>query len=218
LTVQRSAGTTETAAVIGDYRVLGPRRTTTIPCALGSIFVLLSLLNPQRFPHPGVLLNREAVCEAGGYSRDEFPAEDLGLWLRLAQVGRLVGLPHVVVDWRMRPESVSHQNQLKQRQITTRLLSKWRLPPDGIASEVDVCEELQRYETASMAMERSTLLVRDLWTALPYGVPASSLRAALRYVGFRPLGAANAILSLGRDAQVRRAHRGSNLDLKTEIF
>lgn len=53
------------------------------------------------FLHPGAMLRRAAVLEAGGY-RAAFPrAEDYDLWLRLSRRWRLENLPNVLVHYRL---------------------------------------------------------------------------------------------------------------------
>ena len=163
LEAQRLALQGDVALVAGDYRIVAPSGLITyMPCALGRPFVAISLINPQRVPHPGVVLNRDAVITAGGYRKEDFPAEDLGLWLRLAAEGDFVGVPGVVVDWTMAPGSVSHSRQTEQRSATQRLLAAWR---PALLDQVDdgaVSRELARYEASSHARERALLLLRDL--------------------------------------------------------
>jgi glycosyltransferase involved in cell wall biosynthesis len=53
-------------------------------------------------------INRESILGIGGY-RDGFPvAEDLDLFLRLAEVGRLGNVGDVVIRCRLHPESLTH--------------------------------------------------------------------------------------------------------------
>jgi hypothetical protein len=57
--------------------------------------------------HPTTMLRRDAVREAGGY-REIYPyAEDLDLWLRLGERGRLANLPQVVLRYRCHIGGVS---------------------------------------------------------------------------------------------------------------
>jgi glycosyltransferase involved in cell wall biosynthesis len=163
LTLQRGALTNDVALVTGDYRLIPSiGGATYLPCALGHPFVALSLINPQRIPHPGVVFSRDAVIAAGGYRKEDFPAEDLGLWLRLAAEGDFVGVPGVVVDWTMAPGSVSHSRQAEQRSATQRLLAAWRPAFLDQVDDAAVSRELARYESSSHAQERALLLLRDL--------------------------------------------------------
>ena len=57
--------------------------------------------------HPSVTLRADAVRAVGGYRGEFEPAEDLDLWLRLAEVGTLANLPEVLLDYRIHPASVT---------------------------------------------------------------------------------------------------------------
>jgi glycosyltransferase involved in cell wall biosynthesis len=206
---QRVACAVGVAAIVGDYRVTGPDEVGTIPCALGSPFVALSLVHPQRFPHPGVMFHRNAVLEAGGYRADEYPAEDLGLWMRLAQVGDLVGVPNVVVDWRMNPTSVSHSSQTAQRAMTAKLLSSFALPQAREITADDVVEELEKYKGTEHSFERAVLLARDLWAGRRLGVRSSALRPVFAHLGLRPGSSLRALNRLAKDARIRQQYRES---------
>lgn len=43
--------------------------------------------------HPTMVMRRDGLLAAGGYRQDRFPAEDLDLWLRLSERGRLANIP-----------------------------------------------------------------------------------------------------------------------------
>jgi hypothetical protein len=54
--------------------------------------------------HPAVMLRRTAALAAGGY-RDYPHAEDLDLWLRLAEIGRLANLSYPAISYRVHAKS-----------------------------------------------------------------------------------------------------------------
>ncbi len=64
--------------------------------------------------HPSVLMRRAALEAIGGYRPELQPAEDLDLWLRLGEVGRLTSLPEVLMKYRQHPASFSEQHQRRQ--------------------------------------------------------------------------------------------------------
>ena len=208
LTLQRGALTNDVALVTGDYRLIPSiGGATYLPCALGHPFVALSLINPQRIPHPGVVFSRDAVIAAGGYRKEDFPAEDLGLWLRLAAEGDFVGVPGVVVDWTMAPGSVSHSRQAEQRSATQRLLAAWRPALLDQVDDAAVSRELARYESSSHAQERTLLLIRDLraWHQRGERLPgeAQILRSSARH----PVSTLKAGWRLALEARQRRQAR-----------
>lgn len=51
--------------------------------------------------HPSVMMRRGAVLEVGKYSEQWLHGEDLDLWLRLAERGRLGNLPEVLIKYRL---------------------------------------------------------------------------------------------------------------------
>jgi hypothetical protein len=70
--------------------------------------IVLRLLRQWSMWHPSVLFRREAVLAAGNYG-DEKPAQDYGLWLRLARVGRLANLADALVQYRVHAGSVTSE-------------------------------------------------------------------------------------------------------------
>lgn len=82
----------------------------------------LEMTTPRRFdplhdpnvPHPSVMFRRDAVLELGGY-RQLVPAEDLDLWLRLADRHPLGYLDDVLVDVRVLGNSISTSQFRAQR-------------------------------------------------------------------------------------------------------
>jgi GT2 family glycosyltransferase len=64
--------------------------------------------------HPSVMMRRAAVLAVGGYHPEFEPAEDLDLWLRLGEVGRLTSLPEVLMKYRQHVRSFSERHQRLQ--------------------------------------------------------------------------------------------------------
>jgi hypothetical protein len=65
--------------------------------------------------HPSVMMRRMAVLAVGSYRVEMMPAEDLDLWLRMSERGRLANLPDVITRYRLHESSVSAS--LQQRQL-----------------------------------------------------------------------------------------------------
>lgn len=82
-----------------------------LPSAISPLLTYLSLLNHQRTPHPGVIFRKGAFLRAGQYQEDDFPVEDLGLWVRIGNRFNLGTIPSVLLSYRMHPESVSAKNR-----------------------------------------------------------------------------------------------------------
>jgi glycosyltransferase involved in cell wall biosynthesis len=73
--------------------------------------------------HPSVMMRRKAVLAVGGYRVKMMPAEDLDLWLRMSEHGRLANLPDVITRYRLHELSVSASLQHRQ-------LSLWQAAVD----------------------------------------------------------------------------------------
>lgn len=72
--------------------------------------------------HPGVLMRRDAVLGIGGYDESYEVAQDLELWLRLAEVGRLANLPEVLMRYRVHDQAASTAKALQQVANTRRAI------------------------------------------------------------------------------------------------
>lgn len=66
--------------------------------------------------HPSVMMRATAVSQIGGYRPEMESAEDLDLFLRLAEIGRLANLQEVLLWYRMHPKSIGHTRRLEQLQ------------------------------------------------------------------------------------------------------
>jgi len=64
--------------------------------------------------HPAAMIRTEVIKMQGGYRPDFYPAEDLDLWLRLAEVGKLANLGSVVIKYRFLDNSISSTLAEKQ--------------------------------------------------------------------------------------------------------
>ncbi|MGH7213710.1 MAG: glycosyltransferase family 2 protein [Tepidisphaeraceae bacterium] len=58
--------------------------------------------------HPAVMMRRAMVMELGGYTPGLDGAEDLDLYLRLGEHGRLANLPEVLLHYRQHYQSMNH--------------------------------------------------------------------------------------------------------------
>jgi glycosyltransferase involved in cell wall biosynthesis len=87
--------------------------------------------------HPSVMLRRAAVEAVGGYRAEFEPAEDLDLWLRLGEVGRLTNLPEVLMKYRQYARSFIDQHQRRQlERSAAAVLEACRrrgIPPQAVA-------------------------------------------------------------------------------------
>jgi glycosyltransferase involved in cell wall biosynthesis len=64
--------------------------------------------------HPAVMARVEALRRVGGYRPECYTAEDLDLWLRLAEIGRLANLPEVLLKYRQHLQSIGYARRATQ--------------------------------------------------------------------------------------------------------
>ena len=74
--------------------------------------------------HPAVMLRAEALKRAGGYDAEMRHAEDIDLFLRLAEVGSLANLPETLLRYRMLANSVGHRHRDVQHANTVAAVAR----------------------------------------------------------------------------------------------
>ena len=85
--------------------------------------------------HPAAMFRTEVVRRLGGYREQFRTSQDLDLWLRLAEVGRLANLPEVLLRYRQHFESVAStkadlQWQVKQTIVADAYRRRGLTPPE----------------------------------------------------------------------------------------
>lgn len=75
--------------------------------------------------HPTAMIRAAALKEVGGYREGYDAAEDLDLWLRLAEVGHLANADEIYLRYRQHPNSIGYAKRNEQRQ------SAWRAARDA---------------------------------------------------------------------------------------
>ncbi len=68
--------------------------------------------------HPSAMLRKEALEKVGGYHEDDYPAEDLGLWLNLCSIGKIENIPDIILEYRIHDNSISTSQHASQMQKT----------------------------------------------------------------------------------------------------
>jgi glycosyltransferase involved in cell wall biosynthesis len=103
-----------------------PIRELRTPLAHEEIEVLLLRGRGDAIIHPAVMLRRADLIAAGGYRAETEPAEDLDLYLRLAERGRLANLPDTLLDYRQHLTKVNNRRAGEQRRAIELVLSEAR--------------------------------------------------------------------------------------------
>lgn len=123
LQVQFLEANPEVTAVFTDYRMVDELGVSLgiYPSAVTPELTAFSLISSQRTAHPSVLYRRSSVIDAGGYQSKDFPAEDLGLWIRLLQYGNIATIPSIVLNYTVHGRSITNTRQVEMRKKSLEL-------------------------------------------------------------------------------------------------
>lgn len=61
--------------------------------------------------HPAIMMRKKSVVEVGGYDENIPTAQDIDLWLRLAEIGLLANLPDPLIQYRVHNQSISEKKK-----------------------------------------------------------------------------------------------------------
>jgi glycosyltransferase involved in cell wall biosynthesis len=77
--------------------------------------------------HPAAMMRREAVMRVGGYDTYFKTTQDLDLWLRLGEIGKLANVPEVLLKFRQHGGSISETRRQEQRRFGREAVERaWR--------------------------------------------------------------------------------------------
>lgn len=93
-----------------DGRPIGMHR---MPCDHESIDAIHMSGSGHAMLQGCSMMRRDALLRCGGYTEGHV-AEDIELWLRLAEHGRLANIDSVLLDYRLHLSSYGHQNRASQ--------------------------------------------------------------------------------------------------------
>ena len=129
--------------------------------------------------HPAVMLRLDAVRRVGGYRQECNLAEDLDLFLRLAEIGRLHNLPEIHLEYRMHLASIGATKREQQRAAAARAVR------DAHARRGIPLPELESIATRA-ARPQHEVLRTWAWWALAAGERRSARKHAWRGFRLRP--------------------------------
>lgn len=127
--------------------------------------------------HPSAMIRRNAMEQVGGYCADMKGAEDLDLWLRLGEIGKLGNVAEPVLRYRLVQTSVSETAGAEQRQYA-RMACERAWQRRGIQGQFEASELWRpgkdRASRAKFAMQYGwwAFLSGNRGTALIYGTRA----------------------------------------------
>jgi glycosyltransferase involved in cell wall biosynthesis len=134
-----------------------------IPSAIDSNSVSLSLVSSTRTAHPSILFCKEAVMSVGGYREEDFPAEDLSLWLRMSRIGKLISTPKILLHYRLSKNSITGTKRLEALKKKNDLLHTIGINPKNSIYCVNNLEIIiENYKSYPNFTKRELLFIRDL--------------------------------------------------------
>ena len=155
----------DVGVIFTDYEFFlnGTTSLGVIPSPIFDFATRLSLLRSQRTAHPSVIFRKDLVAAVGGYRESEFPAEDLGLWLRLAKFTKIESSPHIGLYYNLNNNSISSRKYAEAK-LKTRIMAgeslRSGLLDDFHAKEVE--STLNRYSNSRLGVNRRLLHIYDL--------------------------------------------------------
>lgn len=75
--------------------------------------------------HPSMMIRHEALHRIGGYAEDYRYAQDYDLLLRLSELGLLANIPHVLLDYRLHLQNISHVKSQQQESFAQLALERY---------------------------------------------------------------------------------------------
>lgn len=105
-----------------------------------------SLKTASPFAHPAVMMRRSAATSVGGYRAAFVHAEDYDLWLRLGELGDLVNLPQVLLDYRVHGNNTSTRHAMEQAFSTAAAWLAHLLRLSGRADHLSLLDRAVRPE------------------------------------------------------------------------
>ncbi len=196
--------------VFSDYKILRPNGQSlgVIPSPVDSDAVEISLVSSRRTAHPSVLFSKEAVISVGGYVSQDFPAEDLSLWLRLSRVGQLVSVPEILLNYELGLNSVSGQKRDLIQKKTSYLIHEIGLKHSSLTSAHQRVDEiLESYIPMNFGKERQILFLQELSKAFRISGRNKNFTTLEKLIKRLDTGLIGAGLSISAGAIKRRTYR-----------
>jgi len=186
---QLAAITPRTVAVFSDYRIITAegKDLGLIPSPIHPRATALSLVHSDRTAHPSVIFRKSSALSVGLYRQEDFPCEDLSLWLRLATVGDLVSIPSDELIYSLRKSSVSGSRYFQAKDKSAEILLTTGQVQDFIARAiVEFNAILKSYKEVKLGRERSLLFIRDFFHPIVFRELSNlqKIKVLVRFFGF----------------------------------
>jgi glycosyltransferase involved in cell wall biosynthesis len=152
------------ACVFSDYSLHDEKFKfiTQIPSGIFDSCIKLSLVKNTRAPHPSVIFSKSKAVLAGGYRSSEFPAEDLGLWLRISEFGSFVSEAKNLLHYTVRRNSITSSMQAEMLDRRMSLIGNSKVLRKAFNDvEINWKEYFRNYELVGNSIERKILTMNE---------------------------------------------------------
>jgi glycosyltransferase involved in cell wall biosynthesis len=170
LRLQRRLIDESVAAIFCDYIFWSENsdRLGAIETGITSSVVPISLTSAARTPHPGAIFSKRIFKHVGGYAPEDYPAEDLGLWLKMRASGNLISVGTPLLHYRLSSGSVTGTKRLESLAKKRELLTKHPITAAEVATAIEsLPETLQIYREFNGSSRRKVLLALDFLRLFP---------------------------------------------------
>lgn len=207
-------------AIFSDYKFISSNAINlgNMPSAVLNQAVSVSLSKSQRTAHPSVMYRKAAVKSAGGYKSDDFPVEDLSLWLRMSREGKLISVPDVLLMYRMSKGSVSSSKRKLIQTKSKEIISKIGINYSDFTFVRENLEKIfNEYDKFTFAERRKLLLLRELFiiSANPqnYGLQGQRSQIPFQFIKYMlNKEMLSEVLKLKKEKEARDRLRKTNRD------
>ncbi len=141
----------------------------------------LSDIGGSAIVHPSVTIRRGALKIVGGYRSELEPAEDVDLFLRLAEVGRLANLPEILLEYRRHASAVGYGRRWSQERAIRQAIRNARRRR-GLVEEPEPVEDPAPEGSSAAEVHRTWA-----WWALGAGNVSTARKHALAALRLGPL-------------------------------
>ena len=160
----------------------GRRLTKITPPLADADVQAVALKGHSPMCHSATIMRLDAVRRVGGYDPGLQQAEDLDLYLRLGELGRIENLPEILLQYRVHPASVSERKCVEQRACARRACeAAWARRGIEGTFEADVT-----WRPGEDRASRHAFALKYGWWAYNYGQNKTAVVYARKAIGALP--------------------------------
>lgn len=136
--------------------------------------------------NPSAMIRKSAFMQVGMYQKDFLHAEDMDMFLRLAEVGELANIPEILLHYRQHPASVGYQHASTQQASAARATEAAR-QRRGLRTESDRLDSMHIAKRTSLV----DIYTKWAWWALDAGNVSTARHHGFRALRLRPFRVSN---------------------------